>query len=109
MRWSYLKLLPIGALIVLLAFSLCAPWYCIIENPSKTGIFITTTLVLSMLGLATYYIVLNYREENMRLKERTYRKGTKAAVSTSFTENIVSIIFVILVLVSIVAYLVLTG
>ncbi len=101
-----LKVIPIAALLVFLAFSLCAPWYCILENPSKTGTFIETVTVLSMLGIAVYYISARYRStyQAQRTPKR-YKKGI--TTQTDSIEKIVAIVIAILIVISVIAYVIL--
>ncbi len=100
---TLLKHVVIAVLIVLMAFSLSAPWYCTITNPLKTGTFIEAVIVLSILGLATYYIVTKYESREGIGTERSYGKYARA--ESDFMEKVLAVIFIILVLASLVAYI----
>ena len=90
---TLLKHVVIAVLIVLMAFSLSAPWYCTITNPLKTGTFIEAVIVL----------VTKYESREGIGTERSYGKYARA--ESDFMEKVLAVIFIILVLASLVAYI----
>ena len=92
-----------------LAFSMFAPWYCLIENPAKSGPYVGAVISAFLLGLLLYHIArqgVGTQAEVMTGKK--FGKRAHAA-GGNMLESLTLIMLILLVVICVVAYITLAS
>ena len=99
----------IAALVLaFLAFSMFAPWYCLIDNPAKIGPYVGAVISAFLLGLLLYHIARQGLGSQAVAASRKY--GRRAQTATKpMLENLMLIILVLLVVICVAAYITLAS